>query len=136
MRRSPRVEQAEALLLHMHAHVHVVTASITLCRKYRVAASITYGCSLYHIGLQVATSRVGGSAPLCLWYAGATPTCLAPRTHLVRGRVWAWAWAWAWLGLGLGLGVRGRVRLLESLGRVRVSLTLTNLTLTRAHPRL
>ena len=57
MRRSPRVEQAEALLLHMHAHVHVVTASITLCRKYRVAASITYGCSLYHIGLQVATSR-------------------------------------------------------------------------------
>ena len=57
MRRSPRVEQAEALLLHMHVHVHVVTASITLCRKYRVAASITYSCSLYHIGLQVATSR-------------------------------------------------------------------------------
>ena len=87
MRRSPRVEQAEALLLHVHVHVHVVTASITFCRPYRVAASITYGCSLYHIGLQAATSRVGESAPLCLWYAGATTTCLAPRTHLVRGRV-------------------------------------------------
>ena len=49
MRRSPRVEQAEALLLHVHVHVHVVTASITLCRPYRVAASITYGCSLEHL---------------------------------------------------------------------------------------
>ena len=63
MRRSPRLEQAEALLLHVQVHVQVhvhVHVHVHVVSSLDHILSTVQGCSLDHIWLQPLPHRVAG----------------------------------------------------------------------------